>query len=254
MITLQTRAVAGKDGALAVHERSGTNGRRAGTPVLLLHGIQGSAGAWRQVMQATDRELRLVAPDLRGRGGSVTPDQASAYRLEAFAADLDAVVADLGVPVILAGWSMGVLVTLTYLRDYGCGAVAGLVLIGGTCCPRPECRWFEGDTVEAIASEASARARLLGLTETAAPVAVAGSWLSAREADFREFLPRIHLPTVVLHGGRDDQCPVTHAEFMARAIPGARLDILPEAGHGLPAEAPGFLAERITAAHRRWRF
>lgn len=253
-LKLQERTIAGPAGPIAVTERPGGNGHTAGTPIVLIHGIQGCAAAWRPVMRSISPEVRLIAPDLRGRGDSVTPREASAYRLEDFAADLAAVVSDVGVPVILAGWSMGVLVALTYLRDYGCGAPVGLVLIGGTACPRLDCHWFEGDTVEAIGAEAEARARALGLAESAAPIAVAGSWLSAREADLRHLLPGIRLPTLVLHGSEDDQCPVAHAEYMARTVPGAQLDILQEGGHGLPAQAPDFLADRITAMHRRRRF
>lgn len=252
-VALLKRTLVGPAGPIAVTERPGAAGLRAGTPIVLIHGIQGSAVAWRSVMRTMNPELRLVAPDLRGRGDSVTPERTEAYRLEEFAADLAAVVTDLGVPVILAGWSMGVLVALTYVREYGCGAAVGLVLIGGTAYPRPDCRWFEGDTVEAIGAEADARASALGLAESAAPIAVAGSWLSVREADLRDLLPGIRLPTLVLHGSHDDQCPASHAEYMGKVIPEAQLEILPEAGHGLPAEAPNFLADRIAATHQRWR-
>ena len=44
-------------------------------------------------------------------------------------------------------------------------------------------------------------------------------------------LRAVTAPTLVLHGDADPVVPVTHAEFYASAIAGARLKVLPGAGH-----------------------
>jgi 3-oxoadipate enol-lactonase len=49
-------------------------------------------------------------------------------------------------------------------------------------------------------------------------------------------LARIHAPTLVLTGGADKLVPPVNSEMLARAIPGARLLVLPDAGHVFPLE------------------
>ena len=40
-----------------------------------------------------------------------------------------------------------------------------------------------------------------------------------------------------MHGDADEVVPISHAEFYAAAIPGARLEVLPGFGHGIPLTA-----------------
>lgn len=221
----------------------------AGTPLILLHGIQGSAQAWSGVMGLLPAGLPIAVPNLRGRAGSPVPETMGEYSLDRFAADLAAVLAGLDRPAVIAGWSMGVLVALAYAQEYGLDRVSGLVLIGGTAAPGDECRWFKGDTPEAIAAEADARARALALRESASPIAVAGAWLSARTADFRDHLAHIDVPTLVIHGTDDNQCPLSHGQLIAERIPGARLETLVGGTHNLPSQAAAPLAGHLAGFH-----
>jgi len=239
--------VDGPAGPLGVFAAGPSEGDDGLPSLLLLHGIQGTAGAWEAVMQALPPAGPVLAPDLRGRRRSACPHDPQAYAMERFADDLAAVIRWHGRPVIIAGWSMGVLVALTYIRDYGLEGVSGLALIGGTACPGGECPWFHGSDVAAISREAEARAQAMGLREYAAPVAVAGAWLSARRADLRPMLGSVAVPALILHGERDEQCPLTHARVLAEGIRGAELEVLPGLGHGLPSEAPAHLARRLHA-------
>ena len=56
--------------------------------------------------------------------------------------------------------------------------------------------------------------------------------------DLRGRLREITLPTLVLVGELDDETPQSYAEAIAAEIPGARLEVVPGAGHLLNAEAP----------------
>ena len=47
-------------------------------------------------------------------------------------------------------------------------------------------------------------------------------------------LPRIAAPTLVVHGALDRVIPVDNARLLAERIPGARLRVLPDAGHLYP--------------------
>jgi pimeloyl-ACP methyl ester carboxylesterase len=49
-------------------------------------------------------------------------------------------------------------------------------------------------------------------------------------------LAEIRAPTLVLTGGADKLVPPVNSEVLARSIPGARLLVLPRAGHVFPLE------------------
>lgn len=56
------------------------------------------------------------------------------------------------------------------------------------------------------------------------------------------------LPALVLCGAQDELCPVSRHELMAELIPGARLEIIEDAGHLPTLEQP----EKTNAALARW--
>lgn len=203
---------------------------------VLLHGIQGTAATWAEIAARLGSERAILMPNLRGRGRSHAPQDPGAYTLKHFAADLQAVIEAAPGPVTLVGWSMGVLVSLTCLAHYGQHKLDGLVLASGTARPAGEAVWFQADTPAGVAEEARARAERLALTAYAAPMAVAGAWASVRTADLQPVLGRIGVPTLVLHGERDDQCPLAHGRLIAAGIPEAPLEIWPGGGHNLMAE------------------
>jgi pimeloyl-ACP methyl ester carboxylesterase len=202
-----------------------------GSPVVLLHGIQGTARTWDTVGPMLSNEYSVIAPNLRGRSASITPEDAAAYRLSTFADDLRAVLAWIGQPTVLTAWSMGVSVTLEMIRVHGNCNLRGLVLASGSPCVGDEAHWFHGATAAEVAEEARERGKRLSLVEAAAPHAVAASWQHVKQADFRVLLADIKLPTLVIHGADDDQCPIAHGRMLAQQIPGARLDEWSETGH-----------------------
>lgn len=61
----------------------------------------------------------------------------------------------------------------------------------------------------------------------------------------------ITLPTLVLHGELDPVLPLAHGEALARAVPGARLVVLPAQGHDvLPHNWELFVRELVAHTHR----
>ena len=58
------------------------------------------------------------------------------------------------------------------------------------------------------------------------------------EADLRDVLPRVGVPTLLLYGELDIRSPLDIAEQLRRSIPGARLVVLPGVGHLASAERP----------------
>ena len=64
---------------------------------------------------------------------------------------------------------------------------------------------------------------------------------------WRQRLPNIAIPTLVVHGRRDPFFPVGNGEAIAREIPGARLLVLEEAAIAIPEAAANTVAEAMLA-------
>ncbi|MFN3207435.1 MAG: alpha/beta fold hydrolase [Roseovarius sp.] len=224
----------------------------AGRPTLVLvHGIQGTRAVWEAVIPALAKDWHVIAPNLRGRGGSFIVDDAGGYRMTEFADDLAAVTGSIAGDVVLVGWSMGGLVALEYFRRKGSDRMAGLALVSTSACLHAgglaPAVWFRGDTPDALIEEARGRARRLKLTDTAADIAVAGAWLSAAQVDYRPVLASIDMPVLVVHGTADPECPPDHGKALAAGLATSRLELWQGAGHVPMAEQPGVLAETLAA-------
>jgi 3-oxoadipate enol-lactonase len=69
-------------------------------------------------------------------------------------------------------------------------------------------------------------------------------------ADTQELAPRLRnvvAPTAIMAGAHDPFLPVSIAERLRAAIPGATLDVVPDARHFLPEESPECVAATITS-------
>jgi pimeloyl-ACP methyl ester carboxylesterase len=66
------------------------------------------------------------------------------------------------------------------------------------------------------------------------------------EADLRDVLPTIDVPTLLLHGEADQRSPLRVANALHLAIPRSRLVVMPGLGHECYLESP----ERFNAEVR----
>lgn len=107
-----------------------------GPVILAAHGITASHRSWPAVARHLDG-YTLVAPDLRGRGGSAALP--GPYGMSAHADDLAAVLDHLGVEkTVIAGHSMGAFVSTVMAMEHP-GRLTGVVLIdGGVALSIPE--------------------------------------------------------------------------------------------------------------------
>jgi len=96
-------------------------------------------------------------------------------------------------------------------------------------------RWFTPN-FRAARPEVMAR---IGQLIAATPVAgYVGCAEAIRRLDLTERLPNIITPTLVVVGADDPGTPPAMSEVIARAIPGARLEIIPSASHLSCIEQP----------------
>ena len=103
-----------------------------GTPVLLVHGNCSSSGFWVPWLRHLPPTLRVVAPDLRGYGGTETAPVDATRGLRDFADDVAALLDDrelfpVAGPIVAAGHSMGAGVLMHLLSDQP-GRFAGALL------------------------------------------------------------------------------------------------------------------------------
>lgn len=216
---------------------------------------------------------------------TTTDPEAPAYTLRVLAADAAALVDALGNggPAHLAGIGVGGMVAQVAVLDHP-GAFSALTLVGTRAVApgppdddlpdhdqavmsrlfaRPMPDWTHR---EAVADFAATGAEILG-NDPAAARAIAGRiWdrtsgttPSVQMANqmgmvfsrldckprWRERLPGIQAPTLVVHGRRDPFFPVGNGEAIAREIPGARLLVLEEAATAIPDAAVGEVAEAM---------
>jgi len=76
------------------------------------------------------------------------------------------------------------------------------------------------------------------------PVVMLDDYRACDAFDVREQLKTIISPTLIIAGDADRMTPLKHATFMAEQIPGARLHVIPAAGHMVMLEA----ADAVTQA------
>ena len=228
----------------------------------------------------------VVRYDLRDSGESTTADTESpAYTLRDLAADAAALSDALGGAAHLAGIGVGGMVAQIAALDHP-GTFSALTLVGTRAVApgpsdddlpdhdqatmsrlfsRPMPDWADR---EAVADFAAVGAEILGDDPVAAHVTAARIWdrtpgttppvqmanqmrMGFSRVDctprWRERLPGIEIPTLVVHGRRDPFFPVGNGEAIAREIPGAQLLLLEEAATSIPDAATIEVAEAMLA-------
>lgn len=182
-----------------------------GRPVLLIHAFASNAEkTWRESSVASrlvGRGRRVIAPDLRGHGGSRPATGTPPFPPDALTQDMEHLLRMLSIKNFdLAGYSMG---ALTAVRMLIRGAAPGRVFLGGlglanVTHPGPVSDRFERLLKAAPERDAAARA-LQGEIEREglSAEALAASMRSFPDARPEE-LAHIGAPTLIVCGDRDN--------------------------------------------------
>jgi pimeloyl-ACP methyl ester carboxylesterase len=228
-----------------------------GRPVLLLHGGAGpqSVTGFGDVL-AKREPARVLVPTHPGFGGTPRPEGLDSMRSLArvYAGLLDELGLT-GVTVIgnsIGGWIAAEIALLSSPRVSGVvlADAAGLVVPGY---PSPdffslsmdqvaELSYYRPDAfrIDVDALPEPAKAAMAG---NRAALAVYGGPAMA-DSGLLDRLPEVTAPVLVVWGEADRMIPVEHGRAYAKAIPGARFVLIPEAGHLPQLEAP----DRLLAA------
>ncbi len=248
----------------------------SGPPLVLVHGLGGSAANWCELAPLLAPRHRLVIPDLPGHGGSEALNAVSG--LQPYADRVVGVMEHEGIaraPVV--GHSLGGLVVLR-LALRRPEAVSAVVLAGAaglsvggvwlrnvlTAATIVRPGRLAGRHRSLVARSPRLRRLVFGFVSVADPVGltdaavegflsgqvlhtdIGSAWRALREDDPRLELERLRCPALVLWGAEDVQLPLDDAFEYARRLR-APLRTIAACGHLLIGERPEPCADAIDA-------
>jgi non-heme chloroperoxidase len=248
----------------------------AGQPVVLIHGYPLSGRAWdKQVPVLLEAGHRVITYDRRGFGHSSQPT--TGYDYDTFAADLAALLEHLDLrEAVLVGHSMGTGEVTRYLGRYGPARVAKGVLVSpippyllqapdnpdgvpqglfdgfAQAAKADTPAWMKGfldsfynmDTLRGtlVSDQAWQASWNLAVTASAtAAVACIGTWTT----DFRDDLPKIDVPVLVVQGDADQVLPL---DKTGKRLPGLVNDLQLVVIEGGPHAIPWTHAGQVNTA------
>ena len=229
---------------------------------------------WRTQLDDLSDEFTVVAWDAPGCGSS--SDAPDTFRLPDYADCLAGLVEVLGLgPCHVLGHSWGAAVALELVHRHAAIA-ASLLLVGayagwaGSLPPDEVAQrlrfaltvadlapgTFEPASMGGVFSDAMAPDRVEELTRImheVRPAATRTMAYALAEADLRETLGDIQVPTLILAGGADERSPVGVAQALHEAIPNSTLVVLAGLGHEMYLESPVVFDDAIRSFLRTVR-
>ncbi len=222
-----------------------------GPAVLLSHGYSATGRMWRPQQKAlAEAGFQLITWDMRGHGQTDSPDDPAQYSEDLTVADILGLLDLLKVDrAVVGGLSLGGFMSLAFYLAHP-ERVRALVLCDtGPGYRNPEARagWNRAAERRARELEESGLAALGSGTEvretaryhrSAQGLAHAARGMLAQFDDrVIDSLPDIKVPALVIIGEKDE--PFRGAsDYMAAKIPGARLEVIPDAGHAANLDQP----------------
>ena len=243
----------------------------SGQPVVLIHGFPLNGHSWeKQTAALVAAGFRVIAYDRRGFGASDKPSKG--YDYDTFAADLNELMTALDLSdAVLCGFSMGSGEVTRYLSTYGSERVSRAVLMGAIppfllkTDDNPEGvdqSVFDGIKQQIVADRPSFFAgffenffntdklgglKIIGekrITDEAvrmsfnvavrssaiATLACVDAWLT----DFRDDLPKIDVPVLIIHGDDDRILPLdATSKRLPALIKNSRLVVIEGGPHAI---------------------
>jgi len=253
----------------------------SGRPLIFLHGWSCHGGFFAPQVDALRPHFQLLLPDLPGH--RLSPCPTGDLSIPHLADALHDHVTGRGLrDAVLVGWSMGALVAFEYIARYGSDALAGLVIEDMTVRIVNGDDWhlgirngFDMDQSNAavLAMQADwpayANASLPRLFARAgcrdATVydwagteirnndagAMAALWTSMAACDYRQLMPELKIPALILHGEDSQLYDPAVSLWLERTIPDARRHAIAEAGHAPHLEQPAAYNAAVAAFARQ---
>jgi non-heme chloroperoxidase len=239
----------------------------SGRPVVLIHGFPLSDEMYEYQYEALAKAgFRAIGITMRGFGHSDKPG--GGYSYDTYADDIKAVLDQLHLDnAVLGGFSMGGAIAIHYMSRHHAAHVSKLALFAAaapcwTKQPDFPYSFFTKEDINGLIALGSVNRPALydefgkkfTATSTSLPAGI-GAWLGTinlqasgfaveqmlavlREADERENVKTITVPTLILQGRLDHIVSYQLAEQLQKAIPNSKLVPFEKSGHALFVEEP----------------
>ncbi|MFZ1250217.1 MAG: alpha/beta hydrolase [Candidatus Microsaccharimonas sp.] len=261
-IAVNKRLLGLKDVSVHIHDTGGS-----GRPVILIHGWPLSGESWNHQIEALAEEgYRVIAYDRRGFGSSDKPK--TGYDYDTLAEDLNGLIEELDLKdVSLVGFSMGGGEVARYITKYGEENLHSIVFAAAVppmmmkSSDNPEGpleeekaaemtaqltadsdafydtftkEFFSANADKNILVSEDERQAALALCYQADKDAALSAMQSFALTDFRDDLPNISIPTLVIHGDSDGTVPFEGSgKRTHELVPHSELYIIEGGPHGI---------------------
>ncbi|MFL0801710.1 MAG: alpha/beta fold hydrolase [Agarilytica sp.] len=242
--------------------------------LVLLHGWAAHGRYFDELRRHLPVSIAVVAPDLPGHGEHKTSDVGSTLPALARWLREYLIVSKIKHPVIL-GWSMGALVALEYIKQFGSDDISGFISVDMTPCVLNTDSWSLGmkgglnaernkKSYEFISTNwpAYSAGVLSMFFAKDGPFPEAGAWIeedlmnndslklamlwnSMTEQDYRDVLVDINVPSLIVAGGQSRLYSHETAHYFNDQIKTSSLVFCEKSGHAPHIEEPEFVANNI---------
>lgn len=243
------------DGAHLYYEERGT-----GKAVVFLHGAWTGLRFFREQLTTLADNYRTVALDFRGHGRSQKTE--AGHIVPQYARDVEAFMENWGLDdAVLVGWSLGALVSWDYVRQFGTDRLRGLVNVDmepapvvsrhGTYTPERMRKmntaiqtdhWnlLHSNIEQLLKHAPTEETRTLMFDEmTRCPPNTKSTIITdATSRSYRDLLPEINIPTLVVAGADEKWRTVEAVREAADILPDARFALFADSGHVPTLEEP----------------
>jgi pimeloyl-ACP methyl ester carboxylesterase len=221
-----------------------------GPAVLLSHGYSATGRMWRPQEEALKDRYRVITWDMRGHGQTESPDDPAQYSEALTLGDMLALVEMLDTgPAVVGGLSMGGFMSLAFelvhpelvralvLCDTGPGYRNAEARAGWNRMAAKRADELEAQGLGALGASTEVRATAKYHKSAQGLAHAARGMLAQVDDRVINHLPDIKVPTLVMVGEQDEPFRGP-SDYMAAKIPGARLEVIPSAGHAANLDHP----------------
>lgn len=243
----------------------------SGRPLVLVQGLGYPAAMFHRLVPLLEAHARVIVYDHRGIGNSARANGLNTLTIGSMAGDLAAIVDDVaGGRADILGISLGGIVAQEFALAYP-RQVDRLIL---ACTHTADSRVVLAEAAvfemmksrPVMADEEALRSSIPFVYSVHTPSRVIEEDIAIRRRMHHGWdgyraqlkaattyegtsarLPRIHAPTLILHGAEDRFVPAGNASVISERILGSQLHVLPGVSHNFYSEAPEQTAEAILA-------
>ena len=216
-----------------------------GPAVILLHGGMGHSGNFgKQVAAIVAAGHRVVVVDSRGHGRSTRDGRPFSYEL--LASDLEAVMDALGIErASIVGWSDGADTGLV-LALRAPAKVERLYFFACNVDPSGTKELEITPEIERCFSRHTADYARLSPVGQFDQLADDLGVMQGTQPDLsQQQLAAVKVPVTVVLGESDEFIKRSHAEYLARSIPGAHFELMPGVSHFAPIQRPAVFTDSV---------